>query len=519
MKSEYFVFPITVCILVIVLALRFKSLNTSKRQKLAYLSLLFLCIFYFINFNRGLVRHGLVEGTDAFTSSFIYIIIAFAPFVLLKKQNQVVKFCAFCLISFFAIVSFKIPDQIDSKSLFELLQIKLKNQKHENPLKLNGRLKNIPADSGEVYRPIVSFIKKHTAEKETFIDFACKPVLYYYAGKETPSWVYQNALCLHNDFLQTNFIEELADYQTPYLLYSYNPETFDQVDQVPDFLRHYKLAEYFYTRYSPYVILGKFCLWRGNSVADVNQKDTLFRFENAKGAGTESGQILTSTIKTIPDKKYLVKIVTKTKTDYSLKLITDCHDTLAPSIKQITDTIAYIPIESSLHEFQLSIKNTKGSISQIYLVQYDYLPDFYSEQFLSCDFRKLPFVWGQYDKKLPTEPVLFAKALNENVEQGVTHTITIPEELDKASGNTVVLNLSNASKKTQQLCLTFGNKSERGRSKIYFNVLPSNKPQHYAIRVSCLYKWYVGGVNCIGISSDHATEKVHLSGLRISKGN
>lgn len=516
-KMHYFVFPITVCILVIVLALRFKSLNTSKSQRLAYLSLFFLCIFYFINFNRGLVRHGLIEGTDAFTSSFIYIIIACAPFVLLKKQNQVVKFCAFCLISFFAIVSFKIPDQTDSKSLFELLQIKLKNQKHENPLKLNGRLKNIPADSGEVYRPIVSFIKKHTSEKETFIDFACKPVLYYYAGKETPSWVYQNALCLHNDFLQNNFIEELADYQTPYLLYSYNPETFDQVDQVPDFLRHYKLAEYFYTHYSPYVILGKFCLWKSNSVRDVNQKDTLFRFEKTEIAA-DSNQIISSLIKTTPGKKYLVKIVTMSKTNDQCNILQG-RDTIAQTPTRITDTIAYVPLESSLKEFRLLLKNTKGSVSHVYLVQYDYMPDFYSEQFLSCDFRKLPFVWGQYDKKLPAEPILFDKTIHEKIEQGVVQSFSIPEELDKTSGNTVVLSLNNTSKKTQQLYLTFGNSGEKGRSKIYFNVLPSKKPQQYAIRVSCLYKWYTGHVNCIGVSSDHATENVKLSGLRISKGS
>lgn len=516
-KMHYFVFPIAVCILVIVLALRFKSLNKSKNQRLAYLSLVFLCIFYFINFNRGLVRHGLVEGTDAFTSSFIYIIIACAPFILLKKQNQVVKFCVFCLISFFAIVSFKIPDQIDSKSLFDLLQIKLKNQVHENPLELNGRLKNIPADSGEVHRPIVTFIKKHVPEKETFIDFACKPVLYYYAGKETPSWVYQNALCLHNDFLQKNFIEELTDYKTPYLLYSYNPETFDQVDQVPDFLRHYRLAEYFYTYYSPYVILGKFCLWKGNSVADVNQKDTLFRFEKT-GAIGDSNPILSPLIKTNPGKNYLIKIVTTAKTDFKLNIIKG-HDSLSPSIKQIADTIAYVPLESSLNEFQLLIKDTKGSISHISLVQYDYMPDFYSEQFLSCDFRKLPFVWGQYDKNLPSEPVLFDKILSEKAEKDVTRTISIPQALDKTSGNTVVLSLSNSSKKTQRLYLTFGNSKERGRSKIYFNVLPSKKPQLYAIRVSCLYKWYVGKVDLIGISSDDATENVNLSKLQIRKGS
>lgn len=516
-KMHYFVFPVSVCILVIVLALRFKLLNASKNQKLAYLSLLFICIFYFINFNRGLVRHGLTEGTDAFTSAFIYIIIACAPFILMKKQSQVIKFCTFCLISFFAIISFKVPKQVDSKSMFELLQIKLKNQAQENPLKLNGRLKNIPADSGQVYKPVVEFLKKHIPEKETFIDFGCKPMLYYYTGKETPSWVYQNALCLHNDFLQNNFIEELVNYKTPYLLYGSNPETYDEVDQVPDFLRHYRLAEYFYKYYSPYLMLGKFCLWKANSVADVNQKDTLFRFEKTNSKA-DSGQILSSLLKTIPDKNYLIKIVTKVKTDFKLNIIKG-RDSLIPSIKQITDTIAYVPLESSLHEFQLLIKNTKGSISHIYLVQYDYMPDFYSEQFLSCDFRKLPYVWGQYDKKLTTESILFDKTLAEKVEYGASTTIAIPEELDKTSGNTVFLSLSNSSKKTQQLYLTFGNAKERGRSKIYFNVLPSKNPQQYAIRVSCLYKWYVGKVDFIGISSDHSTENVNLIKLQIRKGS
>ncbi len=514
-KMHLFVFPAVVCILLIALTIRFKSLNSTKGQRLAFLTLIFISFFYLINFNRGLARHTLGEGTDGANSSFVYLILACTPFVLLKKQSPVFKFSIFFVISFFTVLNFKIPDPKDSKGLFELLQAKLKTTPLENPLTL-ARIKNIPPDSGEMCRPFVNFVKKHIPDNQTFIDFGCKPVLYFFTEKETPSWVYQNPLCLHNDYLQKKFIDDLADYNTPYLLFGSNPETFDEVDGVPDFLRHYRLAEYFYNHYSPYVLLGKFCMWKSNTVKDINKKDTLYTYTNADSLSKEAS-VTSPLITTKATKNYLIKIVSRINHIPYLKILSG-KDSLTLSSKKISDTVVYIPVPSDLNNFRLSLNNSNGGVLSLRLVEYDYMPDFYSEQTLTCNFRKLPYVWGQFDKTLPREQVLYSKKIIENKGNNPNEVFDIPASLDKTSGNTVIVTCRNTNKTPKKLYLEFGNSGEKNHSRIYFDVQPSPQTLRYAVRVSCLYKWSAGRVNRLRVSSDEPANDVELTQLEVTKG-
>lgn len=515
-KMHLFVFPAVVCIFLIALTLRFKSLNSTKGQRLAFLTLIFISFFYLINFNRGLARHTLGEGTDGANSSFVYLILACAPFVFLKKQSPVFKFCVFFLISFFTVLNFKIPDPKDSRGVFELLQAKLKTTPLENPLTLQ-RIKNIPADSGEMCRPFVDFVKKHIPDNQTYIDFGCKPVLYFFTEKETPSWVYQNPLCLHNDYLQKKFIDDLADYNTPYLLFGSNPESFDEVDGVPDFLRHYRLAEYFYKHYSPYVLLGKFCMWKSNAVKDINTKDTLYNYSNADSLPKEA-MVTSPLITTKSNKNYLLKIVSRINHIPYLKILSG-KDSLAPSFKKISDTVMYIPLPLDLKKFRLSLNNRNGGVLTMCLVEYDYMPDFYSEQVLSCNFKRLPYVWGQFDKTLPSESVLYSQKRIENKGSSINEVFDIPASLDKSSGNTVIVTCRNTTKTPKKLYLDFGNSGEKNHSRIYFDVQPSTQPLRYAIRVSSLYKWSASRINRLRVSSDEPTHNVELIRLEVTKGS
>ena len=106
------------------------------------------------------------------------------------------------------------------------------------PNQYSKKISRVEMDSNGVnakYGKLISFFKTELKGKETFIDFANMPMLYFFTQKQTPSSFYQNPMTLHNDFLQTNFIENLGHYQTPFLLFGkVNEDFFDNVDGVPN---------------------------------------------------------------------------------------------------------------------------------------------------------------------------------------------------------------------------------------------------------------------------------------------
>ena len=101
-RMHYFILPLIVSIILLALVLKFRNLNRSRNQRLAYLALFFACGFYLINFNRGLVRHSLLEWVDHFTTSYLYIIVPAATFIFFRNTTHITKYLSFCGIGFFS---------------------------------------------------------------------------------------------------------------------------------------------------------------------------------------------------------------------------------------------------------------------------------------------------------------------------------------------------------------------------------------------------------------------------------
>jgi hypothetical protein len=496
-KMHYFVFPIIVAIIIIALLIRFKTLNVSGYQRLSYLALLFICIFYFVNFNRGLIRHSLIEGVDYFTSSFIYIIIPGAVFVFSQHKASIYNYIAFCGIAFFILINYKLPDPKGSKNYLEKCMEKIQLSDRVDLSKMEGRVKNKPPVEINKNTPFIEFIEKNTTANETFIDFSNNPMLYFYTKKITPSYFYQNPLCSHNDFLQNIFLKDLKDYNTPYLIFSRNDIlSYDIVDDVPNTLRHYRMAEYFYQNFKPYITAGIFSVWKRNDVPDKNFKDTIYTYKKNLIADS----IIKTDFKIRKDKKYFTRIILDKKCHVTLK-ITSAGMPVTHHLKFVNDTLAYSFIEAKGELCSLELQNDNQHISQFQIIECDNTPDFYSETSLSYDFMWLPHIWGTYDKKIPREQVLFESGALAN--------------LDKSTGNTVQIYCRNRSKKVQKILFWFGNMQEKNKTSVTFNVIPSEKEERYAVRVSSIYKWYSDKINGAGITADST---VTISKIQITKG-
>ncbi len=514
-KMHYLIFPAVVALILITLVIKYKQLNKSKGQRLAYLSLLFITIFYLVNFNRGLIRHSLLEGSDIFTSSFIYIILPGSAFILFKKENQIVRGLLFFILSFFLVNTYKVPNAKGQSGLFEKLENKIKTSKNINLAKIESRIKNSPGKNDVRYKSFTDFMLKHTKADETFIDFANRPMLYFFSRKITPSWFYQNPLCEQNDFLQKKFIKDLSNYKTPYLLFSGMSQLgYDGIDDVPNTLRHYRMAEYFYNNYKPFIIIDGLCLWKNNTTTDIDQKDTVFRYHQTTGRPSTLKTIKTQ-LKINPDKKYIVKITSKDKLNNDLQVFFN-GNSFSPAKNSLKDNLVYYLIDVKGKRCELSLKNDSNLIDFL-VVESDYIPDYFSEKCLSYDFRKLPFIWGTYDETISKELLQYEKNGSVTFENSVPVNFAIPENIDRSTGNTVIITCKNNTGKPQKLRLSFGNANEINRTAIKFDIMPSAKEERYAIRISSIHKWYSGNINQTSITSE--TDKgITLSKIQISKG-
>ena len=513
-KMHYFVFPIIVSFIIIALVLRFKDLNRSLSQRTAFLALLFSCVFYIINFNRGLVRHSFVEGVDHFTSSLFFLIVSGSVFVFFKSRSQAFKTISFFSIAFILLINYKMPEIRGTKSYLEVCLKKIAVTENSNLSRIGARIKNQPDYKKNPDKDFIEFMAKNTSGKETFIDFTNSPMLYYYTKKLTPSYFYQNPTCNHNDFLQNVFLEELKDYSAPYLLFTRHDDlSRDMMDEVPNTVRHYRMAEYFFQHYEPYVLTGVMGIWKRKDVKGNNVRTVIHNYIK-KEITAEADSILNVRFQVVPGKKYLLKIAMTTSIPLNLKAVSD-QSIVPPGFEYTRDTLAFKVMEPPGKWCDLRLR--KDHIQQLELTECDYIPDFRSHKFCNYDLLRLPYIWANYGEGVAREPLLFEKNLANTLQKETPVIWQIPEGLDKTSGNTVIISCKNSSTKKQRLRLSFRDKREKYITTVLFDVVVSDKAENYAIRISSLYKWYSTNVNEMSLTTDDS-DKLTISKIKLTKG-
>jgi hypothetical protein len=517
-KILFYVFPAIAAVLLLLILFKISSFQINRPLKVTALSLIFLLLFYFLNFNRGITRHSLLEGDDCFTTSFIYLIIPSAVYIFSKRMIAELRFFSFCLIAFFLTTNYKIPSSKNNRSQLDGIARKLATAENADLAKFKGRVRNVPKDAGQHYKPFVDFITDNTSEKQTFIDFDNKPMLYYHTQKESPSWFYQNPLCIHNDFLQNEFLSGLQTYDAPYLVFNeLNTTGYDMVDRVPNQVRHYRMAEFFYQNYVPYVILGKYCVWKRNDIPDKNNIRQVFKFLRTPG---DSVVKINSLLKSFSNKKYLVKILFNDKGS-SRPLI--CQQSSPHSKKnylqeyKVDGHTSYAIVETTGKLFWLTVSDDARSVRHLSVWECDHVPDFIADKYLTMELKNLPFIWGNFDEKLMSEKVLFSREtglFNGNDSSSCRVIIPAP---DRTTGNTVVIHCTNRSSKLQKMYVMFGLPEKKDRNVISFDLLPKKGIRRYAIRISSFYTWYLPGQKELSTWSP-AGNDVKIHKLEVTKG-
>ena|GEM_PF-3082379 len=275
--AEYIVIPFT--ILVFLIYLIYKRKEISGSNNFLYTGLLFMIVFYFVNFQRGLLRHGFNEGHDGFLATFSFLILSISPYVLMKGK-KINKHLVFILSSFILIWVFKYPEPSGSKPLFESTAETsfAKFQISAGQKKISRIISTDQAFDKNV-NEFRNFCNKHIAKGQTFGDLSNSPMLYYYCQKPVPSYFCQGIQNVVTDKQQEYMLEDLKKSDMPYYVVSNVPPTwFDATDNVPNFLRYYRIAEYLFNNYRPWKIIGGHSVWVRNDIVPPNtiyQHDTV----------------------------------------------------------------------------------------------------------------------------------------------------------------------------------------------------------------------------------------------------
>ncbi len=264
---HYVLFPVASFVMLVYLLTQFnKSYFSSKR--FLYISLIGLIVYYFINAQRGLVRHSMLEGTDIFISSFFYMTTALFVYYLFYKKRQARVLFLFTLIFLIGIVKYKIP-----RGYLNLVEELHLNYKASNPIPFQNKRINRCADferfANYRFRDIEKLMTDNYKKEATFIDFTHSPMLYYYLQRPVPSYFNQYLQNTVTEFLQEKNIEHLQTRDVPITLFSHHPEkSWDRLDKIPNTVRYHTLANYIYENYEPLGIFNQHYLWiqKGDSI-------------------------------------------------------------------------------------------------------------------------------------------------------------------------------------------------------------------------------------------------------------
>jgi len=499
-KMQYFVFPLLIILGFAILIVFFKRFNISRKQRFVYLSFVFLILYYFVNFQRGLVRHSFAEGHDEGLSSFAFFIFSGSVYLFFYQKNSVYKFILMMGISGFLLMNYKFPQIKNLDTVFGRSVKKIENfSAIALPKDMDRCLDTLHFEQKQV-GDFKKLIENNLQPNQTFIDFANMPMLYYFTGKESPSYFYQNPLTIHNDYLQKQFLKQLKKYDAPFLVFSHFPRNWwDETDGVPNGIRHYRLAEYFYQNYAPFTIVNDLCIWKRNDLKILNRHEELFSFVMPSDS-VYKGDRVRYHLNPLAGKKYLVQLHWKNQVP-ELKLEQASAKAYKADYYSDIDHLAYYVLQDIEKPVVVSFSGIQN-ISSLQIVQYDYLPDFYSSYPRTDDVKKLPFIWASFDTAFTHEKVVLSlisspTTLTENAIQ----YFNFQPAIDKRSGTILSIGLSVDNSEDLAVDMMYGS-SKNGFKGAFKFVIPSGKGlRNLALRLSTQKNWFDSDVDYVALVS------------------
>lgn len=255
----YYVLPALVTVVMLHTAITFK---TATSQALSAIILL-LSLFYLFNLQRGLVRHSFIEHNDTQIASFAWLIFALkaAAFANARFGARATLFGGIIAVTTLPLFFSIRPNNGTQNALQREISFSLKDL----PALHNGTVNRVVANPEfeRQHGAVLAFLSKSLKQNQTFIDFSNTSLLYFYSGKDIPSYFNQYLQNTVSGKLQRINLKEVKQHDIPIIVFSQTPETFyDHTDEVPNKVRYHEITAYIYAHYEPWGKLGSYRLWK-----------------------------------------------------------------------------------------------------------------------------------------------------------------------------------------------------------------------------------------------------------------
>lgn len=247
--------------------------SESKNGYLALKSGVFFFLVFLANFPRGLVRHGFLEYSDDFYTSTFYLATGLFAISFIKNNRPVVRYVVFSIVSFSAVLGIKYFPLPNQSSPLESYLDEPTLMNFDSELNYSdGRVAGSQSFASENYEDLKTFMDTNMDENQTFLDFSNSPMLYYYCGREVPSYFAQSLQNSIDDLSQLNHLSRLDTSRIPVVVYSHMPPNwFDATDGVQNAMRYYLIAEYIYRYYRPSSVINGYSIWTLKKENPVNR--------------------------------------------------------------------------------------------------------------------------------------------------------------------------------------------------------------------------------------------------------
>jgi hypothetical protein len=257
---HYFLFPVLSLLISLYVGFRLVANNkgASKNAK-AYLFALFCLVFYFVNLQRGLVRHSLFAGYDHITHSLFFAGLLAFLYPLFNARFRKLSVPLLLTAVFLIMVASKMNDSfLSSPPLVRFFDTGRSNILSSSKWVKNGRPEVAVTVPGKL-----RYVLTHCLPSdETFFDFSNNPHLHYITGKPVLGYFNQPLQNSPHPNAQKRLVEGFGKQTVSLVVFQKMPAAWgDMVDGVPNTVRYPIITSYVYAHYKPLGIIDGFWVW------------------------------------------------------------------------------------------------------------------------------------------------------------------------------------------------------------------------------------------------------------------
>ena len=257
----YFIVPISIFIFLLFQVRAFlinKSLSLNRIQ----ITILFFSVFYFATFVRALFRHGWLEQKIEFIFSTGFIVFFsqyFGKPNLKMPEKNILSIISLAIIILFIQFVFNLNYYSLNATLFIEGYTAIGNFPKLKPV--SERIERIKSNKKE-FKNFLGLLDLTLTKEETFLIFNNKDQLYFLSNRLMPTYMGQVPLGYSSDSMQKNYLREIENIKAPLLVFEHAiVNGWDGMDGVPNTIRAYRIAEYFYLNYEPFVYADNNFVW------------------------------------------------------------------------------------------------------------------------------------------------------------------------------------------------------------------------------------------------------------------